>query len=128
MSKIDKSVLKEFAKNILFENEINEMFQPDDDMHAGKNIRYSMYDRPGPDLDIKSNIEDMPVSPEHIVSNQLHHVRKEINKLTSDNYFPTTNAELAQSLKDAFEQVEMTHKEIEDFWLKIKKYLSNKNN
>lgn len=128
MSKIDKSVLKEFAKNILFENEINEMFQPDDDMHAGKNMRYSMYDRPGPDLDIKSNIEDMPVSPEHIVSNQLHHVRKEINKLTSDNYFPTTNTELAQSLKDAFEQVEMTHKEIEDFWLKIKKYLSNKNN
>lgn len=128
MSKIDKSVLKEFAKNILFENEINEMFQPDDDMHAGKNMRYSMYDRPGPDLDIKSNIEDMPVSPEHIVSNQLHHVRKEINKLTSDNYFPTTNTELAQSLKDAFEQVEMTHNEIEDFWLKIKKYLSNKNN
>jgi hypothetical protein len=128
MSKIDKGILKEFAKNILFENEINEMFQPDDDMHAGKNMRYSMYDRPGPDLDIKSNIEDMPVSPEHIVSNQLHHVRKEINKLTSDNYFPTTNAELAQSLKDAFEQVEMTHKEIEDFWLKIKKYLSNKNN
>lgn len=128
MSKIDKGILKEFAKNILFENEINEMFQPDDDMHAGKNMRYSMHDRPGPDLDIKSNIEDMPVSPEHIVSNQLHHVRKEINKLTSDNYFPTTNAELAQSLKDAFEQVEMTHKEIEDFWLKIKKYLSNKNN
>jgi len=126
--KINDIILKEFARSILFEKELNEMFQPDDDMHAGKNMRYSMYDRPGPDLDVSSvlDIEDMPISPDNISANQLHGQRKEIEKLLDVNYFPKNKVELGKSLKDAIEQIDMSNNDIEKFWVQVKTYLNNK--
>lgn len=131
-NKLNDIVLKEFAKKILFENELNEIFQLDDDMHAGKNVRHSMFDTPGPIIDGDNNYDnitdiiDMPISPEDISANQLHSARIDINDLLAQNYIPSNEKELAKSLKDAIEQIQLSDKDIEKFWLEVKRFLNNR--
>ena len=75
MSSINEEKLRLLAESILFENNINEMFQPDDD--GKKYPSYSMYDRPADKIsgdNTYQSLEDsleLPLAPSDMMANHI---------------------------------------------------------
>lgn len=103
MKELDEHTLKKFARSILFENNISEMFQPDDDTTLGLNMRYNMHDRPVPQINgdgknLSIDIE-LPIGSSDIASNPATIISKTSpDSLYSPQYCPDNVKELSVSI------------------------------
>ena len=103
--KIDLANIKDLARSLLFENNINELRLPlDHDMDAGKNMRYSMHDRPADKVDGKGENEktyidleeEMPLTPSD-VKPILYDEKLSANALEDEDYVPQNASELMRA-------------------------------
>lgn len=129
---MNKNLMTDFAKSLLFENKLNEKFQPDvgtmDQFKSGRQI----YDRPGPPLESEvelSSIEDvidMPLTADDMMTTQLSSVKLDSSKLMSAEYSPRNNKELNTAISSLITDIELGEKDIEVLWHGIRKFLNKK--
>ena len=77
MSSLEVKHIKNLAKSLLFENNLNEFRLPlDHDMDSGKNMRHSMFDRPADKIDGQNNYDsvadgedvfELPITPNEVM-------------------------------------------------------------
>lgn len=104
--KITTKNIRDLAKSILFENNINELRLPlDHDMDVGKNNRTSAKDQPGPQIDGEGNydnsyedinIDDLPLTPSDIMP-VLYDEKISSESLEDENYIPNNASELMRA-------------------------------
>ena len=122
MKRISLDELKELANSILFENNINELRLPTDhDMDAGKNMRHSMYDRPGPIIndDDVDDIFELPIAPSEIMPGGSNYIEKiDTASIESKNYYPANSNELIRATNTLLHNYkeDITQKHIEKVW------------
>jgi len=122
MSKIKNEDLRYFIRDFLFENQINEKYQPDP-------ARYVSYnkDRPGPmingDNEYESSFdieEDMPIAPSDIMTDP--NFLKVVHNIEDNNYSPTNKKEFRSAvltLIDRCDDIESQNK-IKKAWKSFK--------
>ena len=128
MSKINDKDLKYFIREFLFENQINEKFQPDSGTR--QHVNYDLYNRPGPQIDDSGNPMDqdtafeieeiMPVSPSDIMVDP--NFLKVVHNIEDKNYSPANKKEFRSAiltLIDRCEDLESQNK-IEKTWSSFK--------
>lgn len=124
MKELDEHLLKKFAKSILFENNIVEIFQPDDDTTPGLNMRY-IHDRPGPQIngdgdDMSAAIDiELPVGSCDIVNNPTTINKVSPAYLYDKQYCPDNATELSisiTSLLDDERSSEVNREVIQKIW------------
>ena len=122
MKKINDLELKQLAESLLFEHNVNEMFQPD---HYEKSFsRYGAYDRPADKIDGKgNNIEafiELPLAPTDLMVNHITTVTVSPESLNDDNYCPANSTELMRAInsmiKNKMEDLNLNQKSIEVIW------------
>lgn len=126
MSKIKKEELRILIKDFLFENQINEKYQPD----PGHYVSYNK-DRPGPQINGDNEYEssfdienDIPISPSDIMTDP--NFLKVVHSIEDPNYAPTNKKELRSSvltLIDRCDDLE-TQNKIEKAWNNFKSVLN----
>lgn len=129
---MNSKLVTDFAKSLLFENKLNEKFQPDigtmDQFKDGRKI----YDRPGPSLESeleKNNFEDvidMPLTADDMMSTQLTSLKLDADKILSSEYRPRNGKELSQAFSSLMNDISLSEKDIELFWGGVSKFLSKK--
>jgi hypothetical protein len=129
---MNKKLAADFAKSLLFENKLEEKFQPDvgtmDQFKRGRQI----YDRPGPSLESEielSNIEDsinMPLTADDMMTTQLTSVKVDSDKLMSPKYTPKNSKELNSAIASLIDDIELGDKDVEVLWHGVRKFLSKK--
>jgi hypothetical protein len=126
---MNKKLLSDFAKSLLFENRLDEKFQPDDDMHPWKS-GHQIYDRPGPmtgtekiDFD---DIVDMPLTADDMMSQQLAEPKVDADKLRNKDYLPTNQSELIKATSSLLNNIDLNEKDMEKFWRAISKFLNKR--
>jgi hypothetical protein len=122
MSSIKKEDLRFFIREFLFENQINEKYQPDPAHYVSYNK-----DVPGPqingDNEYESNFdieEDVPISPSDIMTDP--NFLRVVHDIEDDNYEPTNPKELRSAvltLVDRCEDIESQEK-IKKVWKNFK--------
>ena len=131
--KLDLTNIKDLARSLLFENNINELrLSLDYDMDAGKNMRYSMHDRPADKVDGKGenektyiDIEDeMPLTPSDVMP-VFYDEKLSMNALEDEEYVPQNTSELmraSNTLIDRNKEV-LGNKELELAWKTLVKII-----
>ena len=124
--------MTDFAKSLLFENKLQEKFQPDigtmDQFKSGRQI----YDRPGPPLESEvelssiENIVDMPLTADDMMSTQLTSVKISRKRLSSPDYEPKNNKELNTAISSLMSDIELGEKDVKVLWHGIRKFLNKK--
>ena len=124
--------MTDFAKSLLFENKLQEKFQPDigtmDQFKSGRQI----YDRPGPPLESEvelssiENIVDMPLTADDMMSTQLTSVKINRKRLSSPDYEPKNNKELNTAISSLISDIELGEKDVKVLWHGIRKFLNKK--
>ena len=104
--RINKENIRELAKSLLFENNINELRLPlDHDMDAGKNNRTSAKDQPGPQIDGEGNYEnswedevasELPLTPSDIMP-IFYSEKISSESLEDEEYIPNNASELMRA-------------------------------
>lgn len=125
MSKIKNKDLRFLIRDFLFENQINEKYQPDPAHYVSYNK-----DRPGPQIngdneyDSSFDIEeDMPISPSDIMTDP--NFLKVVHNIEDKNYKPTNKKELRSAvltLIDRCDDLE-SQKKIKKAWSSFKSVL-----
>jgi hypothetical protein len=123
MNNVSKSDVRNILKNILFENQIKEMFTPDN----FTNSRSAMFDQPGSQIngdgeELNFNV-NIPVVPDDVVSvstlKRNHNVR--------DKEYVPKSVELKSafySIFDDYDNEEISDEVAEKVWLSVTKILS----
>ena len=135
--KIDLANIKDLAKNLLFENNINELRLPlDHDMDAGKNNRTSAKDQPGPQIDGEGNYEksyedledELPLVPSDIMP-VFYDKKLSDNALDDEEYIPQNTSELMRASNTLIDRnkEELGNKEIELAWKTLVKIIKQAN-
>jgi|TARA_B100000902_G_C26589338_1_gene565035 hypothetical protein len=135
--KIDLANIKDLAKNLLFENNINELRLPlDHDMDAGKNNRTSAKDQPGPQIDGEGNYEksyedledELPLVPSDIMP-VFYDEKLSVNALDDEEYIPQNTSELMRASNTLIDRnkEELSSKEIELAWKTLVKIIKKAN-
>ena len=131
--KIELTNIKDLARSLLFENNINELRLPlDHDMDAGKNMRYSMHDRPADKVDGKGENEktyidlddEMPLTPSDVMP-VFYDEKLSMNALEDEEYIPQNTSELmkaSNTLIDRNKEV-IGNKELELAWKTLVKII-----
>jgi hypothetical protein len=127
MSNINEEKLRLLAESILFENNINEMFQPDDD--GKKYPSYSMYDRPADKIsgdNTYQSFEDsleLPLAPSDMMANHITINTLRADTLEDKNYVPKNTIELLKAINTIVKNKDLSQKQIAKFWNIAKKSL-----
>ena len=122
MSKLNNKDLRFLIRDFLFENQINEKYQPDPAHYVSYNK-----DRPGPqingDNEYESSFdleEDMPIAPSDIMTDP--NFLKVVHNIEDNNYNPTNKKELRSAvltLIDRCDDLE-SQKKIKKAWSNFK--------
>ena len=125
-----KHVEKDFLRSLLFENNINEIFQLDGDMDAMK-TNSTIYDRPGPNIGGLKEMEpedilELPLTADDMMATQLADVKVNSEKLSGEDYVPNNQKELVKAISSLLQDVSLTEKETETFWRATSKYLNKR--
>jgi len=132
---MNKKLLSDFSKSLLFENNINELRLPlDHDMDAGKNNRTSALDQPGPQIDGDGNyqssyedIDDLPLTANDMMANhQVAVVKIDSDALSDEDYLPTNQSELIKATSSLLTNIELDEKDMKKFWSAISKFLNKR--
>jgi len=125
MSKLNNKDLRFLIRDFLFENQINEKYQPDPAHYVSYNK-----DRPGPqingDNEYESSFdleEDMPIAPSDIMTDP--NFLKVVHNIEDSNYNPTNKKELRSAvltLIDRCDDLE-SQKKIKKAWNNFKTVL-----
>ena len=135
--KIDLANIKDLAKNLLFENNINELRLPlDHDMDAGKNNRTSAKDQPGPQIDGEGNYaksyedleDELPLVPSDIMP-VFYDEKLSSNALDDEEYVPQNTSELMRASNTLIDRnkEELGNKEIALAWKTLVKIIKKAN-
>lgn len=130
MSLINENGLRDLAKSLLFENQINEKFMPDD----FTNSRTTMYDRPGPQINGRENElgeEEqeviIPLVADDFAPNTAY-IRRDHRVRDDDDFCPENPAELSNALTSIIDDYknedDLSDKHIKGIWVSVKKILS----
>ena len=128
MNSLNENDLRKLVKSILFENQVNERYMPDD----FPNSRTTMYDRPGPQINGQENKEQeeeiiMPLVADDYVTNTAY-LRRDHRVRDDEEYVPQNPAELGSAfvtLIDDYKNDEaFGNKDIHNIWISVKKILS----
>ena len=132
--KINKENIRDLARSLLFENNINELRLPlDHDMDAGKNNRTSAKDQPGPQIDGEGNYEnswedenisDLPLTPTDVMP-IFYDEKISSASLEDDEYIPNNASELmraSNTLVDNYKD-SLDSKHIKLVWKTLKKII-----
>ena len=125
--------IKDIARSILFENNINELrFPLDHDMDAGKNNRTSAKDQPGPQIDGDGNYiksyedleEELPLTPDDVMP-VFYDEKLTRSSLEDEEYIPDNASELMRASNTLIHnhKSDIGSKEIEHVWKTIKKVI-----
>ena len=125
--------IKHIARSLLFENNINELRLPlDHDMDAGKNMRYSMHDRPADKVDGKGENEktyidleeEMPLTPSDVMP-VFYDEKLSINVLEDEDYIPQNSSELMRASNTLIDRnkEDLGEKELELAWKTLVKII-----
>jgi hypothetical protein len=131
--KIDLNNIKDLARSLLFENSINELRLPlDHDMDAGKNMRYSMHDRPADKVDGKGENEktyidledEMPLTPSDVMP-VFYDEKLSMNALEDEEYVPQNTSEFMRASNTLIDRnkEELGNKELELAWKTLVKII-----
>ena len=122
MSKIKNKDLRFLIRDFLFENQINEKYQPDPAHYVSYNK-----DRPGPQINGDNEYEsafdieeDLPIAPSDIMTDP--NFLKVVHNIEDDNYKPTNKKELRSAvltLIDRCDDLE-SQKKIKNAWANFK--------
>ena len=130
---INLKSVHDLARNMLFENNINELRLPlDHDMDAGKNNRTSAKDQPGPQIDGDGNyeksyedtLEDLPLTPSDVMP-LFYDEKTSSEAIESDDYVPDNVIELMKSSNTLVSNYKdsISSKEIQLVWKTLKKII-----
>lgn len=126
--------IRDLAKSLLFENNINELRLPlDHDMDAGKNNRTSAKDQPGPQIDgdgnydnswEESDIDELPLTPSDIMP-VYYDEKISASSLEDENYVPNNASELMRASNTLVSNYkdELDSKHIKLVWSTLKKII-----
>lgn len=126
--------IRDLAKSLLFENNINELRLPlDHDMDAGKNNRTSAKDQPGPQIDgagnydnswEESGIDELPLTPSDIMP-VFYDEKISASSLEDENYVPNNASELMRASNTLVSNYkdELDSKHIKLVWSTLKKII-----
>lgn len=127
MKSISESELREFAKEMLFENQISERYGPDD----FTNSRTTMFDRPGPqvndsnsELSYKEEIEiKIPITSDDMMTNTAYSFKNK--NVFDNNYAPQNSQELGHAILSAIDikEEDLQSDHIQNVWSTLKKVL-----
>lgn len=127
MKSISESELREFAKEMLFENQISERYGPDD----FTNSRTTMFDRPGPqvnssnsELSYKEEIEiKIPITSDDMMTNTAYSFKNK--NVFDNNYAPQNSQELGHAILSAIDikEDDLQSDHIQNVWSTLKKVL-----
>ena len=132
---MNKKLLSDFSKSLLFENNINELRLPlDHDMDAGKNNMTFAMDRPGPQISgdgsyqsSYEDIEDLPLTANDMMANhQVAVVKIDSDALSDKDYLPTNQSELIKATSSLLTNIELDEKDMKKFWSAISKFLNKR--
>lgn len=135
--KIDLANIKDLARSLLFENNINELrLGLDHDRDVGKNMRYNMHDRPADKIDGKGEHEktyidleeEMPLTPSDVMP-IFYDEKLSTNALDDEEYVPNNASELMRASNTLIDRnkEELGNKEIEMAWKTLVKIIKKAN-
>ncbi len=128
--KIKLENIRELAKSLLFENNINELrLSLEDDLDAGKNNRTSAKDQKGPMIDGEGNyknsweeIDELPLTPSEVMP--IFYDEKVSQEYVEDEeYIPDNTLEFIKASNTLFynHKDELESKHIKAAWKTLKK-------
>lgn len=117
MKNINDKKLRLLAESILFENGINEIFQPDDD--GKKYPSYSMYDRPSD----KEDELELPLAPSDLMADHITVNTVSAENLYDEKYVPKNTIELLKAISSIIKSKDLSQKQIEKFWNIVRRSL-----
>ena len=131
--KIELENIKDLARSLLFENNINELRLPlDHDMDAGKNNRTSAKDQPGPQIDGEGNYkksyedleDELPLTPSDIMP-VFYDEKLSGNALDDEEFIPQNTSELMRASNTLIDRnkEDIGNKEIELAWKTLVKII-----
>jgi hypothetical protein len=124
--KLSSENIRELARSLLFENNINELRLPlDHDMDAGKNNRTSAKDQPGPQIDGEGNYQksyedlevEMPLSPSDVMPTFFDE-KLSLSALEDKEYVPQNVSEFMRASNTLIDRnkEDIGKKELEKAW------------
>ena len=131
--KIELENIKDLARRLLFENNINDIRLPlDHDMDAGKNNRTSAKDQPGPQIDGEGNYkksyedleDELPLTPSDIMP-VFYDEKLSGNALDDEEFIPQNTSELMRASNTLIDRnkEDIGNKEIELAWKTLVKII-----
>ena len=132
--KIDLTNIKDLARSLLFENNINELRLPlDHDMDAGKNMRHSMFDRPADKIDGENNYDsvaddedifELPITPNEVMP-AIHVEKIDSASIESEDYCPSNASELMRATQTLIHnhKKDIGDKQIKQVWKVLNKII-----
>ena len=131
--KIELENIKDLARSLLFENNINELRLPlDHDMDAGKNNRTSAKDQPGPQIDGEGNYkksyeeleDELPLTPSDVMP-VFYDEKLSGNALDDEEFIPQNTSELMRASNTLIDRnkEDIGNKEIELAWKTLVKII-----
>ena len=131
--KIELENIKDLARSLLFENNINELRLPlDHDMDAGKNNRTSAKDQPGPQIDGEGNYkksyeeleDELPLTHSDVMP-VFYDEKLSGNALDDEEFIPQNTSELMRASNTLIDRnkEDIGNKEIELAWKTLVKII-----
>ena len=134
MSNLNKKDIVNLAKSVLFENRLDEFRLPlDHDMDAGKNMRYSMFNRPADKIDGENNYDsvadgedvfELPITPNEVMP-AIHVEKIDSASIESDDYCPSNAGELMRATQTLIHnhKEDIGDKQIQQVWKVLNKII-----
>tara|TARA_X000001036_G_C20245635_1_gene629943 strand:+ start:80 stop:496 length:417 start_codon:yes stop_codon:yes gene_type:complete len=134
MSSLEVKHIKNLAKSLLFENNLNEFRLPlDHDMDSGKNMRHSMFDRPADKIDGQNNYDsvadgedvfELPITPNEVMP-AIHVEKIDSSNVESEDYIPANSDELMRATQTLIynNKKDIGNKEIQQVWKTLSKII-----
>ena len=130
MKNVNESKIRNLARSLLFENQINEKYMPDD----FTNSRTTMYDRPGPKINgTEKEVQEseaeivIPLVADDFAPNTAY-IRRDHRVRDDENFCPANPIELSNALTSIIDDYkqddDLSDKHIQGIWLSVKKILS----
>ena len=119
MKSISESELREFAKSMLFENQITEKYRPDN----FTNSKTTMFNRPGPPGGEQIQI-NVPITSDEMMTNTAFSLKNK--NVFDDDYEPQNPQELGHASLSAIniKKDGLQSDDISSIWLVLKKALN----